>query len=102
MKDIDVIIREKIILIALDKGYNYEERGVLTKMAKDIIMSSPTVLMKKKDDIEFKEYPRSLHSTRQTLTNFFKTEKTYTSDTLTLICKLLDVENITFLFKNQK
>ena len=99
MNDISMKIRDKIKKVAIQKGYNYNARGVVSDIANEICERYPTVLRQKKGDLEPKPYERSYNSTRMTLNNFFKTEKPYTSETLNLICDFLEISAIHLEFK---
>jgi len=94
MNSISMTVREKLRKVAIEKGYDYNQRGIITKMANEIIEKHPIVKMQKKGDLEPMAYPRSYNSTRMTLSNFFKTDQSYSSETLDLICDLLSVSAI--------
>lgn len=83
--NVSMKIRDKIKRVAERKGFDINERGVISELAKLHLQK-----------IDFKavsedEYFKTHKATYRTFQNFFLSNKPYTSETLDKLCTTLDV-----------
>jgi hypothetical protein len=88
MKNLSTVIVEKLTAIAIEKGYDPNERGKLKELARKYLEKGN---YKSTSDAE---KDKELNKLYRSLRNFFLSDMQYTSDTLDIVLHLLQVEDV--------
>lgn len=96
MEKLTRVIVKKLTEVAIEKGFNPNERGKLKELTRNYLQKTGYQSEKEKDkEKEFDKTYRSFY-------NFFTKEDKYSADTLDLVLSALDIENIFFEYKTRK